>query len=144
MKASSSTGIAFLTVLAAVGLSVWLSGCGGSGLGGEPISGTVFLDGEPAEEGAISLEPVAEADARSIGAAIIKGKFNIPADAGALPGKYKAKVITSKLTGKMSEGPGGTSVPEMEPVKIKEAEGVEVTIVKGGPNNIEVKVNSDH
>ena len=131
-----------LACLTLAGFCLAACGCGGASSGREKVTGTVMLDGQPVAEGMVSFEPAPGLKTPNTGAVIVNGAFEIPAESGPMPGKYKVKVVTSKPTGKMSEGPGGMQIPVMEPVRINETAGVDVTIAKGQPNRIDLKVTS--
>jgi len=87
----------------------WLAIAGGCGqsdpLGRRAISGTVNLDGQPLEQGAISFEP-AGAGKTSSGGLITKGRYTIPKDKGLPVGKYRV-VINAAAPGTEGELPPG-------------------------------------
>ena len=130
----------FVVLLAVLGL---VCGCTGTEPKGVAVSGTVTLDGQPVTSGSITLLPTdKESKAGSPGGVVKDGAFQIPAEAGPTPGKYKAVVQVMKETGNTVEGPGGTTLPESAPVAIKEAEGVDVEVSAAGPNTFDIKVTS--
>ena len=89
--------------LLAAGL-VALAGCGGGGNQAE-VSGAVTYDGAPID-GAISFVG-GGADARNAGAAIVDGKYAIPAANGPTPGQYTVRINWQKKTGKKFKSDAG-------------------------------------
>jgi hypothetical protein len=83
-------------LLGCAGLGLAAIGCSGGGdtLPREPVAGTVTLDGEPLEEGAILFAPAGkpEGAATSATGRIEKGQFAIPRDQGPVPGTYKVAI----------------------------------------------------
>lgn len=87
-------------------LAAGLAGCGGSsGIERYGVSGTVTLDGEPLDTGAIQFGPE-DGQGMSGGAAIQNGTYDIPADRGLPAGKYRVRI---------SSAGGGTEVEEEAP-----------------------------
>ncbi len=98
-------------------LLLLLFGCGSNTDGRRALSGTVVLNGEPLDHGAIKFQTTDPAQKYETGAMIEHGKFNIPAEFGLTPGVYKV-VITSQEVDKnaqppVAKGPGGTPPPKM-------------------------------
>jgi hypothetical protein len=83
-----------------------LAGCGGEK---QPqrfaLEGTVTLDGEPLTEGNIRFLPAPETDGGMVGAKISEGRFVIPAEKGAVPGKYRVEIGASRKTGRKVPNP---------------------------------------
>lgn len=77
-------------------LVVGLAGCGS----GASISGTVTLDNQPVEMGAISFLPMDGKEGARGGASIENGKYTVPAEKALPPGKYKVEIRWPKKTGK--------------------------------------------
>ncbi|QDU31857.1 hypothetical protein ETAA8_70180 [Anatilimnocola aggregata] len=73
-----------------------LLGCGGSGQ--KAIRGEVSLDGEPVDGGSIMFVPAAAGKSGS--AAIVAGKYSVPAEDDLLPGTYRVEIVWNKPTGK--------------------------------------------
>lgn len=74
--------------------SATFSGCGGTDDGRVPVSGEVRLSGQPLDRGSIELHPLTP-DGVLTGGMITEGKFEIPAEQGAMPGKYQVRVFAS-------------------------------------------------
>jgi hypothetical protein len=84
-SAGGATLLAFLIVLAA--------GCSDNKTG--QVSGTVLVDGQPIEKGAISFVPV-DGKGQTAGGEIKDGKYLVP---NASPGTMKVEIRYSKVTG---------------------------------------------
>lgn len=94
-----------LAVAAAVALS--LSGCGGTGQ--VEVEGDVSYDGQPIKAGSIAF--IADGGpGPNGGAAIIDGKYRIPADIGPKPGRYKIDIRWAKPTGSSFKSESGEMV----------------------------------
>jgi hypothetical protein len=96
------TFVSFCFVL--VALSLFLVGCGGSGL--TPVAGVVRLDGQPLAEGTIHFAP-ADGGGPSQAAVIREGQYSTELS----PTNYKVQIFApkpSKVVAKLDEnGPGG-------------------------------------
>lgn len=83
-------------VLAFCGLGILLSGCGGSGTGGSPVSGSVTVDGQPLAWGQVYLHS-AELDKASntqqVMIEVRDGKFATLPGTGLVPGEYAATLF---------------------------------------------------
>lgn len=79
-------------VLFATVCTVFLAGCGGAKLGTVPVSGTLTIDGQPADNIEITLAPVDTAMPIATGL-VQGGSFELfsgtQGESGAVPGKYK-------------------------------------------------------
>ena len=106
-----------------------VSGCG-RGSGRERVSGTVTIDGLPVKTGTITLQPMPGTNAASAGAPIQDGRFEMPREYGAMPGKYLARIVVQEPTGNVLVEMG-QKVPEATEVPINEAQGIETTIESG-------------
>jgi len=96
------------TMLAALFIvSATCTGCGGTADGRVPVSGEVKLAGQPLDRGSIEFHPL-EPTGVMTGGMIADGKFEIPAEQGAKPGKYQVRVFASgeTLAVDPSEPPG--------------------------------------
>ncbi len=76
-----------------------LSGCGGSDVGRVGVSGTVTLDGQPLESGAILFLP--KGAGPSAGTQIENGRFSIARGDGPSPGDYRVEIRSFRGTGRM-------------------------------------------
>lgn len=76
-------------------------GCGGNLAS---VSGSVTFDGQPVEEGEIRFIPASnqggQGSPQVAGATIAQGKYDVPADKGAVPGTYRVEIRAEKKTGK--------------------------------------------
>lgn len=84
---------------------VLVAGCGatGDGLARVPVRGTVTLDGKPIANGSIQFVPESAGTATEVGATIKDGGFSIPADNGAVPGKYVVRIYSNSAEMAMPE-----------------------------------------
>jgi hypothetical protein len=80
-------------LIAAVG------GCG-SGTQRASLSGQITFDGAPLATGVISLEPTGGTKGPSAGAEIAAGKYQIAANRGPLPGRYRVSITANRKTGR--------------------------------------------
>src|SRR5262245_22550970 len=64
------------------------------------VKGEVTLDGAPVGPGSISFYPEDGTVSRKASAAILDGKYEIPAEIGPSPGKFKIEITWPKATGK--------------------------------------------
>jgi hypothetical protein len=76
----------------------------------------VTVDGQPIDEGSISLEP-ADAQGPTTGGMIKAGKYELTGNAAVVPGKKIVRIVGLRQTGKMipagPPAPKGTLIPEM-------------------------------
>jgi hypothetical protein len=118
--------------LAAV-LACPAAGCG-SGL--VTVTGTVTLDGKPADEGSVSFQP-ADGNGPSGGCSVKDGRFELTP--GLKPGAYKVSVRAGLKTGRQIPAgpplPPGSTVDEMlsYPPPGQSSEPVLVEVKPGGP-----------
>jgi hypothetical protein len=93
-----------------------LIACGGCGDGKVVVRGAVNVDGQPIEEGAISLEP-ADAQGPTTGGMIKQGKYELTGNAAVAPGDKIVRIVGLRKTGKMIEAgppaPKGSLIAEM-------------------------------
>lgn len=81
-------------------LCVATLGCDAGVDGRYPISETVQFGGEPLANGQISFQPTGGGTALSSSAAqVIKGKFEIPASKGLVPGEYSVVLTATEPSG---------------------------------------------
>jgi hypothetical protein len=88
-------------VLFATVCAIFLAGCGESKLGVVPVSGTLTIDGQPADKIEITLAPVDTALPVATGL-VQAGSFElfsgIQGESGAVPGKYKVVLAVRQAT----------------------------------------------
>lgn len=87
-----------VTSLVVLSVFIAVQGCGGNSEGRRAISGTVTLNGKPAESGSIDFQPM-EAGGVSSGAVISGGGYSIEEENGLRPGKYRVAIYASKAQG---------------------------------------------
>jgi hypothetical protein len=120
-------------LLPAAVLAGLASGCGG---GLVAVSGTVTLDGRPADDGSVSFQP-ADGQGPSAGGSVREGRFEV--SPGLTPGTYKVAVRAGLKTGrKIPAGPplpAGSTVDEMlsSPAPGQSPAPVLVEVKSGGP-----------
>lgn len=130
----------FLLALALAPLGL-LTGCGADTGGRVPVAGTVNLGGEPLERGTIELHPL---EAGTVtGGTIRDGRFEIPANKGAMPGNYEVRIYASDSSGAPVEDPNappGESDRPLQPELIDKRYNVEseltVEIGEGGNTDL--------
>ena len=93
--------------ISGLSFSLLLLGCSQSGPERAEVSGTVFLNGQPLESGAIQLIPVEGTRGPSAGAAVINGKYHIPIRQGATVGKNRVELHGSRRTDRKMQDPTG-------------------------------------
>jgi hypothetical protein len=104
-------GIVPTLTLAALVLS--LSGCSG-----EPaVTGTVTLNGEPVDGGAIIFTPDGVSGLKAA-ARIVDGKFTIPAGGGLSVGLNRVEILWKKKTGKQIAVPGDAGHTTDETIQV--------------------------
>ena len=139
MKQSLLIFCALLTV------NLIAAGCGGGASEGPavyPVSGTVTLNGEPVQEGAmVFMDP--DGQSKSFGARIENGEFSTEMT----PGKKKVEITaTRESKTKMSPGPsGGPPVPAIEqyiPAEYNEKTTLEADVSADGGNEIKFELKS--
>jgi hypothetical protein len=81
----------FFVLLLGVFFVCLIVGCRPAGPTRFEVSGEVFFDGTPVEDGSITFTPQ-DGQATSDGSNIIKGEYRIPKEKGLLPGKYKVSI----------------------------------------------------
>jgi hypothetical protein len=99
-----------VALLAACGLA----GCGGAGdrLPREPISGTVTFNGQPLKSGSIQFMPAQTKEGVATGGMITDGWFDVPRDAGPVPGNYQVMIFATGDTPAAADpGPGEPAGP---------------------------------
>jgi hypothetical protein len=84
---AQSCSLAFL-----LGVSL-MAGCAGDPNARQAVSGMVFLNGQPLDQGRIFFAPVDKGSSES-GATIENGKYSIPSDLGLVPGTYKVSIFS--------------------------------------------------
>lgn len=82
-------GSAFVSLLSCS----FLSGCGAPTGDRVPLAGEVTLDGQPLDRGSIEFHP--DDEGSITGGMVLDGKFEIPANQGAKPGKYLVRIFAS-------------------------------------------------
>ncbi len=104
------------------------------------VTGTVAVDGAPLELGAISFMPEGELGATSSGATVRDGKFELPADRGLRPGRYRVRVLAYRATGRTHTDPQIGEHPELEELRFEEPD-LEAVIVGDGLNHFDFALN---
>ena len=76
--------------------------CGGCGrvTNRAELHGTVTLDGEPLEQGAITLFPTGPTKGPAAGTAIVDGSYSIAAEKGPAIGTNRVEIRSARATGK--------------------------------------------
>ena len=128
--------------LAASGLLMALCwGCGSSS-GRQAVTGVVTLDGKPLASGSIHFQPLPGLKAPSAGAPIENGRFSIPAAQGLLPGEYQVSIIGMQETGRMVQDEQKGQVPELAPIRFREAGSLKAKVEPGKKAHFEFQLTS--
>jgi len=121
------------------------SGCGD---GKVVVRGAVKVDGQPIEEGSISLEP-ADGQGPTTGGIIKEGKYELTGNAAVAPGHKIVRIVGLRKTGKMVEAgppaPKGTLIPQMEqcvPSHYNDQSQLRVDVTPGKPNTHDFAIKS--
>jgi hypothetical protein len=122
-----------------------LTGCGD---GKVIVRGDVKVDGEPIEEGSISLEP-ADGQGPTTGGMIKEGKYELTGNAAVAPGHKIVRIVGLRKTGKMIEAgppaPRGTLIPQMVqcvPSHYNDQSQVRIDVTPGKPNTHDFAIDS--
>ena len=109
----------------------------------EPFSGTVTIDGRPLDKGHIVFEPKGQQPTQS-GSEVVGGRFDIPREAGAMPGPYVVAVFADDAPLPVGVQPGTAEADAAirkaarTVVKVPRKYNVETTLTAeikaGGPN----------
>lgn len=126
------------------------SGCSNSSdpLNRQAVSGTVTLDGEDLDEGAITFAPnsATAGNATATGAVITEGKFQIPKESGLAPGEYRVSITSpeshSDRTGDdLMNNPGPPSRDRVAKKYNLNSE-LKASVQSGEPNKFDFDVTS--
>ncbi len=117
-------------------------GCGGNG-GRMPISGVITLKGKPIAEGVIEFV----SDGMKSGTIISKGKYDIPADQGLVPGVYKVLITAGDGRTPVDSpdglpGPTGANIVSKEtiPAEYNTKSKQEVTVKASATNKFDFSI----
>jgi hypothetical protein len=92
------TQFAFVFGAAAAAMVCLCGGCNDRSNGRLEVSGSVTLDKSPLDQGVITFYDPA-GNHPSSGAAIVDGKYHLPAGKGLLPGDYKVAIDSADASG---------------------------------------------
>ena len=117
-------------------------GCGRSYGGRKAIKGTVKLKGEPVDDGMIDFFPMSGNEETKSCAQILKGAYNIPAEFGLLPGKYRVAITAgdgrTRANADPDQPPGPTGANIVSKDRIPKEYNIEskqeVEVTEKGPN----------
>jgi hypothetical protein len=122
-----------------------LSGCND---GKVVVLGMVTVDGQPIDEGSISLEP-ADGQGPTTGGLIKAGKYELTGNAAVEPGKKIVRIVGLRQTGKMvpagPPAPKGTLIPEMiqcVPSHYNDRSRLQVDVTPGKANKHDFQLDS--
>ena len=91
--------------LAAVFLTMCVTGCGRGDLKTVPVSGAVTLNGQPLAAASVSFQPASQAAVApgSYGVTDTTGRYQlrvtVTGQAGAIPGKHRVRIVSAQQTG---------------------------------------------
>jgi len=122
------------------------SGCGD---GKVVVRGIVTVDGQPIDEGSISLEP-ADGQGPTTGGLIKAGKYELTGNAAVEPGKKIVRIVGLRQTGKMipagPPAPKGTLIPQMiqcVPSQYNDQSRLQVDVTPGKANTHDFRLDSN-
>lgn len=105
-------------LLALAAALVPLAGCEPEGPVAMQVQGEVTYNGEPIEDGKITLTPTGQTPGGSVAGAIVNGRYDIPASEGPIAqGTYKVEISSLAKKGKALPNvvdPGGPSLAVFE------------------------------
>lgn len=136
-------------MLALFGLAVLFAaaGCGSevNTDGRLAINGNITLDGAPVQSGSIRFEP--EGGQTASGATIAEGKYEIPADKGLKPGKYRVFINATEPDAEQRSAEDlmnnpGPPKKELIPAKYNKKSDVTVEVTEAGPNQFDFPIAS--
>jgi hypothetical protein len=134
----------WLLSLASIAMML-LSGCGD---GKVVVRGMVTVDGQPIDEGSISLEP-SDGQGPTTGGLIKAGKYELAGSAAVEPGKKIVRIVGLRQTGKMvpagPPAPKGTLIPQMiqcVPSHYNDQSRLQVDVTPGKANKHDFQLDS--
>ncbi len=91
-------------------------GCGPSGPEQFAISGQVTYDGQPVDNGDIGFIPGDGSAAKTVGADLVDGRYEVPAYEGPQAGKYKVVIFAERPNGRRVQADEGSDemIDQME------------------------------
>ena len=109
------------------------------------VSGTVTIDGEPVETGAVEFVPTEGTTGPVAGAVIENGKYSAPKKLGPVVGTNRVKINGTRKTGKTVKTQMGSIVDERVPVVPEQynAQSTLVREVKPGKNVFDFPLSLD-
>jgi len=108
------------------------------------VSGTVTIDGRPLASGLISFQAL-ENTVSGTGTAIEQGRYELPAQRGLLPGKYRVIIQGFRETGRVIKDPQiGKDIPEIVPIRFNNADALDVVVTEKGPNRFDFNLTGAH
>jgi hypothetical protein len=129
-------------------LLLLLPGCGRSGPPRAEVVGTVYLNDQPVESGAIQFIPVEGTKGSSTGAVIARGKYQIPLSHGPMVGKNRVELHGNRKSGRKIQS--ATSKPGTLAEEIIEAfpadyntQSTLMREIKVGVNTLDFRVYSN-
>lgn len=122
--------------------------CCGCGDGKVVVRGMVAVDGQPIDEGSISLEP-ADGQGPTTGGMIKAGKYELIGNAAVIPGEKVVRIVGLRQTGKMvpagPPAPKGSMIPELiqcVPPHYNDKSQLRVEVVPGKANTHDFQLDS--
>jgi hypothetical protein len=129
-------------------VSLLLLACSGCGDGKVIVRGMVAVDGQPIDEGSISLEP-ADGQGPTTGGIIKAGKYELMGNAAAVPGEKIVRIVGLRQTGKMipagPPAPKGSMIAELiqcVPPQYNDKSQLRIEVVAGKANTHDFQLDS--
>lgn len=118
-----------------------LPGCGARGI--DAVRGSVTLDGQPLEMGALHLQPEGAADGPTAGGTVADGAFELLPPQPLPPGRYAAHLTATRRSGRMVRDPQRGEVAELVSLEVADTpKSVEVTAATAGSLQLEFVTRS--
>lgn len=130
---------------AAVGIVAMLAGVGCGGPVKRAVSGTVTLDGKPLDEAVIMFVPL-DIQAGKTGAAITRGRYDVPREGGLLPGRYRVEIADDPPIDHAHENPTSKPLASRRrlPVHYSVASPLVIDVAPSGPSDFDFPLTSKH
>jgi hypothetical protein len=123
-----------------VSLALAAAGCAPDYGGRQAVSGTVKFKGQPLDDGVIEFRPLEGDGATKSGAQILSGQYQIPAEFGLVPGKYRVSITAgdgrTRANTEEPPGPTGANIVSKDriPPEYNLESKQEVEVTAKGPN----------
>jgi hypothetical protein len=148
MRNCGFAGRVTVGIVGLVGLVVLASGCGPAGPATHAVTGTVTIDGQPANDVRVDFYPVDPANEMASGTVEAGGKYTLHSgrmgQPGAMAGRYKVVLTPTTTDTSYMDGPAGGPPQEDAGTVPQEYRSVDTTPkeveVQAGSNTIDIQI----